>query len=123
LVLTTREASADREAMLRSRGVEIERAPADSEGHVDLPAALELLAKRGLTRVFSEGGPHVGSRLVAQGLADEVVLLTATKPLGRRGLPALDARAYAALEDSARYRELEKERYEPDEMRIWESRG
>ena len=54
-------------------------------------------ARRGVTRVFSEGGPRVGARLIALGLADEVVLLTALKPLGRPGLPALDARALAVL--------------------------
>ncbi len=46
-------------------------------GRVDLAEALRLLARRGVTRVFSEGGPRVGARLIALGLADEVVLLTA----------------------------------------------
>ena len=70
--------------------------------HVDLGAALRLLGKRGVTRVFSEGGPRVASRLIALGLADEVVVFTALKPLGRPGLPALDAAAHAALADPAR---------------------
>jgi len=67
--------------------------------------------------VFSEGGPRVGSRLIALGLADEVVLLTALKPLGRPGLPALDAPAYAVLNDAARYREIEAAVYGADSLR------
>ena len=35
--------------------------------------ALRALGARGVTRVFSEGGPRVAARLIALGLADEVV--------------------------------------------------
>jgi diaminohydroxyphosphoribosylaminopyrimidine deaminase / 5-amino-6-(5-phosphoribosylamino)uracil reductase len=84
---------------LTEAGVEIDVVDTDHEGRIDLLAALRLLAARGVTRVFSEGGPRVGSALIARGLADEVVLLTGPKPLGRRGLPALDGGSRAALED------------------------
>ena len=73
-----------------------------------------------MTRVFSEGGPGVGSALIAQGLADEVILFTGRKPLGRPGLPALDAAALAALEDAARYAEIEFDHFGGDEMRRFE---
>ena len=66
--------------------------------------ALRALAARGVTRVFSEGGPRVAARLIALGLADEVALITAEKPLGRAGVPALDPEARAALLDQSRYR-------------------
>ena len=61
--------------------------------------------------MFSEGGPTVGSALIRAGLADEVILLTAEKPLGRPGRPALEAGALAALGDPARYREGEGATY------------
>ena len=64
----------------------IERAPLDAEGHVDLQHALRALSVRGITRVFSEGGPMVAARLIALKLADEVALITADKPLGRPGV-------------------------------------
>ena len=98
VVLTTRAAPAAREAVLRARGVEVVRVGADPHGHVDLGEALGWLAQKGVTRVFSEGGPSVGAKLIDLGLADEVVLLTATKPLGREGLPALAPEAYRTLE-------------------------
>ena len=117
LAIATRAAAKEREAALVARGVEVARVDPDSSGHVDVAEALRLLARRGLTRVFSEGGPRVGARLIALGLADEVVLLTALKPLGRPGLPALDAQAYAVLNDSARYREIETAVYGADALR------
>ena len=45
---------------LEDLGVMIERAPLDAEGHVDLHHALRALGSRGITRVFSEGGPGGG---------------------------------------------------------------
>ena len=74
--------------------------------------ALRALSARGVTRVFSEGGPQVAGRLIALGLADEVVLFTAEKPLGRPGLPALDAPALAAARRFGRYRLLSGPRTE-----------
>jgi diaminohydroxyphosphoribosylaminopyrimidine deaminase/5-amino-6-(5-phosphoribosylamino)uracil reductase len=105
---------------LEDLGVRIERVPLDAEGHVDLHQALRALAARGITRVFSEGGPKVAARLIALRLADEVALITADKPLGRPGVPALDAQARAALLDGSRYRLLETMNYGPDTMRLWQ---
>ena len=105
---------------LQDLGVMIEGVPLDAEGHVDLPSALRALAARGITRVFSEGGPLVAGRLIALGLADEVALITADKPLGRPGVPALDPEAGAALLDETRYRPVETLHYGPDTMRVWE---
>jgi diaminohydroxyphosphoribosylaminopyrimidine deaminase/5-amino-6-(5-phosphoribosylamino)uracil reductase len=120
LVVTTSGAPGNREAALVAAGVEVARVEAEPDGGVDLDEALRLLAARGVTRVFSEGGPRVGARLVARGLADEVALFTALKPLGRPGRPALDAATQAALADPRRYRELGGARYGDDRLRHWE---
>ena len=98
----------------------IERVPLDAEAHVDLHKALRALAARGITRVFSEGGPKVAARLIALKLADEVALITAEKPLGRAGVLALDPEARAALLDGSHYRPVETLDYGPDTMRLWE---
>jgi diaminohydroxyphosphoribosylaminopyrimidine deaminase/5-amino-6-(5-phosphoribosylamino)uracil reductase len=120
LVIATRDASAENAAALERIGVEIARIETDSAGRLDLAAALRLLAKRGVTRVFSEGGPTVGSALIAQGLAEEVLLLTALKPLGRPGLPALDAAALARLADRSVYAAPEEAHFGTDELRLYE---
>jgi diaminohydroxyphosphoribosylaminopyrimidine deaminase / 5-amino-6-(5-phosphoribosylamino)uracil reductase len=108
---------------LADLGVAIERTGLDAEGRVDLSQALRALAARGITRVFSEGGPRVAARLIALGLADEVALITAGKPLGRTGVPALSEGARAALSDRSRYRLHETLDYGPDTMRVWERAG
>ena len=105
---------------LEDLGVMIERVPDDADAHVDLHHALRALSVRGITRVFSEGGPKVASRLIGLQLADEVALFTANRPLGRPGVAALDAQARAALIDQRRHRPVETLDYGPDTMRLWE---
>ena len=85
LAIATDAASPARARALEAAGVEVERVAGDGAGHVDLSSALRALGRRGVTRVFSEGGPRVGSALIARGLADEVILFTAEQPLGRPG--------------------------------------
>jgi len=102
LVLCGADADADRRAGLEKLGVETADVPL-VDGRVNLRAALESLARRGLTRVFSEGGPRVGSNLIAQGLADEVLLFTGARPLGRRGVEALSESARQKLADPICY--------------------
>jgi len=105
---------------LSGLGVAIEYVGLDADGRIDLGQALRALAGRGITRVFSEGGPRVAAALIALGLADRVALITAEKPLGRRGVPALSEEARAALADASRYQPDETLFYGPDTLRIWD---
>lgn len=109
LVLCGEGADPARRAALEAQGVEVGRV-ALAAGRVDLAAALRDLAARGVTRVMSEGGPQVGSGLIALGLADEVVMVTNPRPLARRGVPALRVEARARLADAAAYRLAREER-------------
>ena len=120
LVLDGTAAPDEAARRLEGLGVMIERVPADADGRVDLHQALRTLAARGITRVFSEGGPKVAARLIALKLADAIALITADKPLGRPGVAALDAEARAALLDDTSYRRVETFAYGPDTMRLWE---
>lgn len=120
LAIASEAAPRDRAAALEEAGVSILRVAAGSDGRIDLMSALRALGERGVSRVFSEGGPRIGAALIAQGLADEVILFTAQKPLGRPGLPALDAAAYRALENPSHYAEMDGERFGVDEMRRFE---
>ncbi|RBP09743.1 diaminohydroxyphosphoribosylaminopyrimidine deaminase [Roseiarcus fermentans] len=116
------DASAEAEARLAERGVVVERVALDAGGHVDLGAALRALSARGVTRVFSEGGPRVAARLIALGLADQVVVFTAERPLGRQGVAALSDEARERLASPSRYRLVETAACGPDTMRAWERR-
>lgn len=120
LVLCAADADGGAEAALTQAGVNVVRVARGGDGHLDLEAALRVLAGRGLTRVFSEGGPQVASRLIGLGLADECVLLTAPKPFTREGVPSLSAEARAQLEDSQLYRLVEDGFSGVDRLRRYE---
>jgi diaminohydroxyphosphoribosylaminopyrimidine deaminase/5-amino-6-(5-phosphoribosylamino)uracil reductase len=96
-------------------GAEVARAPT-IDGRLDILAALQLLAGRGVARIFSEGGPAVAESLIAHGYADEVILHRGVKPLGRPGKPALTPAARHALADEDRYRLFQTRRLGADEM-------
>jgi diaminohydroxyphosphoribosylaminopyrimidine deaminase/5-amino-6-(5-phosphoribosylamino)uracil reductase len=120
LLIAGPDAFGEEARRLADFGVAIERAGLDGCGRVDLNQALRALAARGVTRVFSEGGPLVAAELIRLGLADEIALITAEKPLGRPGVLALSEEARAALSDRSRYRLLQTNDYGPDAMRVWE---
>jgi len=120
LVIAGPDAPEEAARRLAGLGVAIERVGVDARGRVGLGEALRALARRGITRVFSEGGPRVAAELIALRLADKVALITAEKPLGRRGVPALRDEARAALADVSRYRLDDTLAFGSDTMRVWE---
>ncbi|MDB5570262.1 MAG: ribD [Hyphomicrobiales bacterium] len=120
LVIAGPAASAQAQSALEAAGVSVERCAVGADHELDLAAALRLLGERGVTRVFSEGGPTVAARLIAQGLADEVVVFTSPRPLARSGVPALSPAARAGLEEPGRYRAAEDVRAGADRLRRWE---
>ncbi len=122
LVIAGEGAPREAEARLADCGVHVARVALDAGGHVDLSAALGALSARGVTRVFSEGGPRVAARLIELGLADQVTIFTAKKPLGRPGLPALSEAARTTLADPRRYRLIEEAAYGSDTMRVRQKR-
>ena len=120
LVIGGEDGAVDRQAALDALGIATSRVACGPDGRVDLAAALSLLALRGHMRVFSEGGPMVAAALIAGRLADEVILFTAPKPLGRGGVPSLSAESRAILEDPSRYVLCEDVLVGPDRMRRYE---
>ncbi len=104
LIITTSGARDERATLFDGiAGVEIVTVAADADGRLDLAAALRLLATRGLTRIFSEGGPSVAAALIEAGLVDETLILTAPRPLGGTGVMTLKAEARAILIDPAAF--------------------
>ena len=87
LVLTSRAAPESHLVRLRERGVPHLVVGA---GHVDLPAALDLLAERlGVRTVVCTGGGQLGGALLRHGLMDEIDLEVVPAAVGGRGTPAL----------------------------------
>lgn len=52
------------------------------DGDVDLVAAFDALAERGLTRVLSEGGPTLLATMLAAGVVDELCVTTTPELVG-----------------------------------------
>ncbi|WP_395666902.1 bifunctional diaminohydroxyphosphoribosylaminopyrimidine deaminase/5-amino-6-(5-phosphoribosylamino)uracil reductase RibD [Methylocella sp.] len=93
--------------VLRGLGVDIAEAPSDTRGGLDLLAALELLAARGVTRLFCEAGPRLAEAFLAAGLADEVLLLRGPRRFGGPGIQGLAPERIKALHDASRYERVE----------------
>jgi diaminohydroxyphosphoribosylaminopyrimidine deaminase / 5-amino-6-(5-phosphoribosylamino)uracil reductase len=100
-VVTGALATDEREQALRGAGAEILRVP-EADDRLDLPAVLERLAERGITRLMVEAGPILAAAMVKADLADEAVLLRSPKPIGPDGIDALEGLPLAALTEAPR---------------------
>jgi diaminohydroxyphosphoribosylaminopyrimidine deaminase/5-amino-6-(5-phosphoribosylamino)uracil reductase len=87
---------------LSSQGVQIERVTADDDGRPDVAAVLEVLAKRGITRVLVEGGPNIHAALLKCGLVDVIHIYRAPILIGQGARPAIAALGSCNLDDAAR---------------------
>ena len=101
-VLAATDSDSARHLALEQAGVEVLLVPR-KDGRIDLDLALQALAARGVTRVMSEGGPHVADALAKAGLIDEITLLTHMQPLGRQGLLAVGPHLRALLNDETQF--------------------
>jgi diaminohydroxyphosphoribosylaminopyrimidine deaminase / 5-amino-6-(5-phosphoribosylamino)uracil reductase len=119
-VIAAEDAPAAPELALRGQGIEVMRVGRDDRGALDLAAALELLAARGITRIFSEGGPTVADALAGAALADVVIVSTADHRLGSDGIVALRPHIASALADKTRYTIVGEHRHGSDVFTTYE---
>lgn len=87
-----------------------------------LPVALDELGRRGLTRVFCEGGGQLAAALLREGLVDEIVGYSAGVVLGGDGRSAVGPMNLAALADAPRFRLVETRDLGGDVMHRWTAR-
>ena len=99
-VVTGDGAPKDREQALQARGAEVLRV--GSAARLDLGAALNALAGRGITRLMIEAGPIVSAAFVKADLVDEAVVLRSPNAIGPDGIDALEGLPLAALTASPR---------------------
>jgi diaminohydroxyphosphoribosylaminopyrimidine deaminase/5-amino-6-(5-phosphoribosylamino)uracil reductase len=86
---------------------------ADSDGRVDIRAALDRLQQRGQRHVLLEGGPTLATAFLDAGLVDEVIVYVAPTLLGA-GRSALDGGAVSTLPDAHRAELRDIARLGPD---------
>jgi diaminohydroxyphosphoribosylaminopyrimidine deaminase/5-amino-6-(5-phosphoribosylamino)uracil reductase len=116
-VVAAETAPTEPEHALVGAGIEVMRVEARG-GQVDPRAALRLLAERGVTRVFSEGGPALGKGLVEADLVDTFALATSRTRLDEPGTPALGPELERALAE--RFRKIDSEDLGADQLNIFE---
>jgi diaminohydroxyphosphoribosylaminopyrimidine deaminase/5-amino-6-(5-phosphoribosylamino)uracil reductase len=120
-VVAAPAAATAREDALRLRGVEVLRIDG-ANGRLDLPAVLQLLAHRGITRLMVEGGPTIAASFVAADLVDEASLLRAPTAIGSDGIDALEGLPLTALTQSPHLRSCEVEMVGADSLETFERR-
>ncbi|AZL61253.1 bifunctional diaminohydroxyphosphoribosylaminopyrimidine deaminase/5-amino-6-(5-phosphoribosylamino)uracil reductase RibD [Tabrizicola piscis] len=91
----------------------------ETDGHLDLKAALQTLASKGLTRIFSEGGGTVAAALVKGGLLDELAMFSGGVLIGSEGHAALGQLMLRSLSEAARTVLLLEERVGNDTFSRW----
>jgi diaminohydroxyphosphoribosylaminopyrimidine deaminase/5-amino-6-(5-phosphoribosylamino)uracil reductase len=100
-------------AALRDAGAEVERVVAN-DGHVSLPATLELLAAREINDVWVEAGPRLNGALLSAGLIDELIVYQAANVLGAAGRGMFDLPDLQSMAKRREFRLSEMRRVGPD---------
>jgi diaminohydroxyphosphoribosylaminopyrimidine deaminase/5-amino-6-(5-phosphoribosylamino)uracil reductase len=121
-VMTSNLAEAPAAMKLGAAGAQVIRVATTSTPPpgLDLPAVLQALAEKGITRLLVEGGARVASSFVAAGLVDEVWLLRGPDPVGADGVAALDALPLSALTQSPALKVRASEMLQRDTLTIYE---
>jgi diaminohydroxyphosphoribosylaminopyrimidine deaminase/5-amino-6-(5-phosphoribosylamino)uracil reductase len=120
-VITSDIAEAPAAMKLGAAGAQVLRVAATATPPgLDLPAVLNALSDKGITRLMVEGGSRVASSLVAAGLIDEAWLLRGRDAIGAAGIPALDALPLSALSGSPAFKARASESLGNDTLTIYE---
>lgn len=88
-------------------------------GQVSPGSVLRALGAEGLTRVLCEGGGTLAASLLAAGLVDELIGLTAGLAIGSEGLSGIGALGLARLDQAGRFRLVELRKVGGDVMHRW----
>jgi diaminohydroxyphosphoribosylaminopyrimidine deaminase / 5-amino-6-(5-phosphoribosylamino)uracil reductase len=120
-ILAGEQAEPERERTLLARGAEVMRVRT-ADGMLDLKAALEAIAGRGITRLLVEGGPILAAALLRADLIDEAALLRSAKIIGPEGIDALEGLPLEALTRSAKLVEIGSEPVGEDTIALFARR-
>ena len=93
---------------------------AAGENHISARAALEALAKEGLTRILCEGGAGLAAALVAENLVDQLVLHSAGKLIGAEGLPAIGPLNFGSLSQASQWQRTDLRTLGNDVQTVWQ---
>ncbi len=111
-------APADLRARWTETGAELIEV-AEAGAGLDLSAALFALCRRGLTRIFCEGGGQLAAALLSADLADNVAVFSAGIALGADARPAVGSLGLVRLTDATRFRLDEVRPVGGDVLGLW----
>ncbi len=97
------DADARRRAAIAAAGVTLLELPTAAADELPLPALLQALGGRGITRLLVEGGGRLAASLLRADLVDRVVWFRAPVMLGAEGLPAVGQLGFEVLADAKRF--------------------
>jgi diaminohydroxyphosphoribosylaminopyrimidine deaminase / 5-amino-6-(5-phosphoribosylamino)uracil reductase len=104
-IVTRDSGDAARQDGFRAAGVEVIQLPGTAEG-IDLEAALQVLGKRGLTRVLVEGGARLAAGLLRRQLVDRIAWFHAPSAIGGDGIDAIAGLGQRGLAEIPRFERL-----------------
>lgn len=84
-IFTGEDSRADKEAKLKSMGIDVIRVAKDESGRVSLKHVCNELYKRGIVDVIVEGGGEVNSALLKEGLIDKIFFFYGSILIGGKG--------------------------------------
>lgn len=119
-VLTIPRADRRRVAALAERGVTVIAVAADAAGHPEPHAALQALARRGITRLLVEGGAQLAAALLAAGLVDRLAWFHGPAVLGADAVAAVAALGLPGLAAMPRFRVVASQTSGPDCLTLLE---
>jgi diaminohydroxyphosphoribosylaminopyrimidine deaminase/5-amino-6-(5-phosphoribosylamino)uracil reductase len=120
-LLVGEQAPREAEWALAAAGVTILRVRGRG-GMLDLPASLNILAGRGITRLMLEGGPTLAAGFLAADLIDEALIFQSPKVVGADGIDALEGMPLTALTQSSHLTCIKSEAVGADSCEIFERR-
>ncbi|WP_348540046.1 bifunctional diaminohydroxyphosphoribosylaminopyrimidine deaminase/5-amino-6-(5-phosphoribosylamino)uracil reductase RibD [Shimia sp. R11_0] len=102
------------------RDLGAELLPCGLEGvQLSATSVLQALGKRGLTRVFCEGGGALAASLLAADMVDELITFSAGMVLGAEGHPAIGAMGLARLAEAPKFDLISQRAVGRDIMSVW----
>ncbi len=102
-----------RKTALEQAGVKLYELPVSPAG-VDLPQAMKLLARLGLTRILAEGGGTLAAGLLRENLVDRLAWFHAPGIIGGDGWPSAQAFGVTTIASMPRFSPVAQERWGED---------
>ncbi len=115
VVITTESAPPSAREALQQAGAEVLSVSSLADGRVDLTAALQALAGKGVREVLCEGGGLLAGALVQKGLVDEILAFVCPKLVGDGNAPVpLAGSGCRLMADALKVEDLSSENLEGD---------